>query len=65
MVVQFNYRNLFGFSKDSLFTFQCTSECFVSILCSAWNDLNYIMYCLLCQHIFEIFFNFFSVKNID
>ena len=52
MVVQFNYRNLFGFSKDSLFTFQCTSECFVSILCSTWNDLDYIMYCLLCQHIF-------------
>ena len=65
MVVQFNYRNLFGFSKDSLFTFQCTSECFVSILCSSQNDFDYIMYCSLCQHIFEIFFNFFRVKNMN
>ncbi len=55
MVVQFNYRNLFGFSKRFIvYFFNVLQNVFVSIL----NDLDYIMYCLLLSITFEIFLTF-------
>ena len=38
MVVQLNYRNFIGFSKDSLFTFQCTLTYYLKI------NLKFIFY---------------------
>ena len=50
-----------GFSKDSLFTFQCTlySFHFLFLNVSVWNVFYYTMHFSICQHFFQSFFKLF------
>ena len=49
-----------GFSKDSLFTFQCTlCPCVSCCIRSAWDVFYYTMHFSICQHFFQSFFKLF------
>ena len=49
-----------GFSKDSLFTFQCTlCPCVSFCILSAWDVFYYTIVWLKSQHFFQSFFKLF------